>query len=247
VVKELGVEFSSSLLYEDVRELARLIQTDQTENHEEALSYAAAAYHKGSWPEVAAKDPTVAGEAAIKAGLRIVQNGGDFKAARPWIEAAFGHLQGDDDRSSRERAMARFVGARTLLIISLDPERVLPVDRNGPVMRSWFEQSERELKRQHTRGEPWDRYGTMACRSYATFEAIYGSDNGELASKIAIDGMRRATDADNEGESAKDHEDFVEKYYELNKEAYGLALSKTLENDPEIHARRLRTARQLVG
>jgi hypothetical protein len=244
---DFGVEIPRDLLEQPARELARQSQTNQTPDPEIGLQYAAAAYHKGSWPEVAAEDPTVAGEAAIKAALRIVQGGDDVEAAYPWIEAAFDSLQGRDLRSRRELAMARFVGARTFFIARLGPQRKLPAGCDEDTIRSWLTDADEELRRQHVHGHPWDRYGTMLCRVYATFEAIEGCDNdGEVGRSIAAEGMIRAENANREGQPISEHLEFVNRYYRLNRRADRLAMSKPHEADREIQSGRLAEALSIV-
>jgi hypothetical protein len=232
------------------RELARLSQTDVTSDPQLGLQYAAAAYDAGLRPEIAAADPTLAGEAAAKAGFRAAQADLSLAQTGHWFMRSYEQL---DDSASPDIAKRR----ERIATLALEGRswglRLLRHAISEPQLAGGgsaaFASGEDLLQEQHQRGKRWDPYGTMLARHRATFEAEFGS--APLAAKVASQGLWRALRARQETANSPagplKHAKFVGKQLLMNTAALSLAVSRPLNVLPKGKGLRRQLALKLLG
>lgn len=228
------------------RELARYSQTDVTADHSLGYQYAIAAHEAGLNPEVRESDPTLAGEAAAKAGLRGEQAGKKPEIVDAWFRASHKLLAGESETMGRERVVTYLLEGRALALRQLGgaaaegtSERASKSFRSGEVL----------LVEQHWRGEKWDRYGTMLSRHRGTHEAMSG--DAVMAASIAFGGIWRSIRSDyekaNVSSSLVGHILFVGKQAIFNFANLPLAATRKAENISVVQKTRLRVARRMLG
>ncbi|HSW36962.1 MAG TPA: hypothetical protein VLG37_01175 [Candidatus Saccharimonadales bacterium] len=186
-----GVFYPAELSELEVRHLLYLSQTDVTKDPDLGLQYAVAAYDKALQPEVAASDPTAAGEAAAKAGFRSEQLNYAANVVSKWFERSHEALQADDPKTKRERVATYILEGRAwgLDVLKGSGNREL-LDR---ALLAFF-LGEQIVQEQHHGGIfDWDPYAAMLKCHDATFEAMFGK--GRRAARFAISAMGRSLTA----------------------------------------------------
>ncbi|MGH7237192.1 MAG: hypothetical protein ACREGF_01510 [Candidatus Saccharimonadales bacterium] len=94
----------------------RLSQTNVTAEPADGLQFAAAAYYKGRQPEAKISDPTAAGEAAAKAGLRAVQLNAPLSDVTDWFDRSYEALGNETLPEKRERVATHLLEGRSLAL-----------------------------------------------------------------------------------------------------------------------------------
>lgn len=241
------------------RELAYLSQTDVTADPVLGFSYARRAWLGALHPYVSTQDPTLAGEAAAKAGFRRAQSQpGSPEEVAIWFDRSYKALAGEDRVNTRERIATGLLDGRafafTALKTKVGKEIIL---RENRATRA-FMQAELEAKSLRTPNTILrDPYETMLSRHWATHEAVRQGGSARLASRIAIGGIGRALLSTPEHANkppraklatVKEHIQFIAKQSVANTLALGLALSKPLEKKSQsIAAKRRNTALRMLG
>lgn len=236
-----GVTVSDELIASHTpRELAALSQLDRTPDHTQALKYAAAAYLGGLGSKT---DPTIAGEAAAKAGLRGALADKAKAFSDEWFISSYGALDSLYPQPTipprtieRERAATYLLHGRALGIYAL---RTTDADEASQLRKEAsgkFVQGDKIIHDQHVFRDPWDRYATMLSRHWAVNEALRGKPLHALT--IAARGVTQAIRANQEiagfeptPEEASAHKDFVSKHVSANLAAAALILTRGQKRD----------------
>jgi hypothetical protein len=218
-----------------VPELLGRTQTNVTPDAGEGFDIAQFAYER-------AETPAEQGVAARQAGFRAEQARETPQVVQDWFKKSRDAFLSNDPPLERELIATELLTGRAL---------ALRVQRMGSkavelatAADEAFERGEAILQKQHTKAQPWDRFGTMLARHRATHEAMNGK--ASFGATTAMRGLWRAIRAEKEGTPER-HSTFVIKQLGMNAAAGVLAVSKPLARIPKVSSIRHQLALKLLG
>lgn len=218
-----------------IQQLLEKTQSNVTPDAREGFEIAKIAYEL-------AQTPIEKGTAARQAGFRAEQARETSEVVQAWFDNSRTTLSSHDPHIKRELIATELLTGRAA---------ALRIERLGAGIMGLaekahdaFERGENILQEQHVKGTPWDRYGTMLSRHYATHEAMNGT--ASFAAVTAIRGVWRAIRAEKEG-TPENHLAFVAKQLGTNAAAGMLAISKPLARISKISFARHQIASKLLG
>lgn len=210
-------------------------QTNITPDASEGFEIAQVAYER-------AETATERGTAARQAGFRAEQAGATPQVVQQWFDASRTALLSDDPQIRRELIATHLLTGRAF---------ALRVERMGYKVVELvaeadkaFQRGEAILQEQHTKAQPWDRFGTMLARHRATHEAMNGK--ASFGATTAIRGLWRAIRAEKQG-TPEGHRAFVVKQVGMNAAAGMLAVSKPFARISKVASLRHQLALKLLG
>jgi hypothetical protein len=226
---------SDEIMRAPVSELLERTQTNITPDAGIGFYIAKIAYER-------AETPIEKGMTSRQAGFRAEQAGESPEVIQNWFDRSRIALSSDEPHIQRELIATELLTGRAI---------ALRIERMGTkvvdlvsVADEAFHRGEAILQAQHTKAQPWDRFGTMLARHRATHEAMNG--RATFGAATAIRGLWRAMRAEKEG-TPEAHRAFVVKQLGMNVVAGALAVSKPLERVPKIAAARHKLALKLLG
>ena len=218
-----------------IQQLLEKTQSNVTPNAREGFEIAKIAYEL-------AETPIEKGTAARQAGFRAEQANEIPQVVQGWFDTSRSALSSDEPRIKRELIATELLTGRAA---------VLRIERLGAGIMGLaekahdaFERGENILQEQHVKGTPWDRYGTMLSRHYATHEAMNGT--ASFAATTAFLGIWRAVRAEKDG-TPESHAPFVIKQLAMNAAAGMLAISKPFARISKVSSARHKLASKLLG
>lgn len=218
-----------------VAELLALTQTNITPDPIEGFAIAQVAYQR-------AETPIEQGTAARQAGFRAEQAGEASEVVQTWFDNSRAALSSDDPKIKRELVATELLTGRAM---ALRLERLgSKVVELATAADGAFQRGEAILQDQHTKAQPWDRFGTMLARHRATYEAMNGQ--ASFAATTALRGIWRALRAEKAG-TAEGHRAFVVKQLGMNAAAGALAVSKPFDRISKVSSARHQLALKLLG
>jgi hypothetical protein len=216
-------------------ELLARTQTNITPDPSEGFDIAKVAYER-------AETPIEKGTAARQAGFRAEQAGESPQVVQDWFENSRTALSSNDPQIKRELiATELLTGRANALRIERMGSRVVEL---ATAADDAFQRGEAILQEQHTKAQPWDRFGTMLARHHATHEAMNGK--ARHGATTAIRGLWRAMRAEKEG-TPEGHRAFVIKQLGMNAAAGMLAVSKPFARISKVSSARHELALKLLG
>lgn len=218
-----------------VAELLVRTQTNITPDASEGFDIAKVAYER-------AETPIEKGTAARQAGFRAEQADETPQVVQDWFENSRVALSSDDPQIKRELIATELLTGRAhALRIERMGSKVVELAKSASEA---FQRGETILQEQHTKAQPWDRFGTMLARHRATHEAMNGK--ASFGAATAIRGLWRAIRAEKEG-TPEGHRAFVVKQLGMNAAAGVLAVSKPLARISKVSSARHQLALKLLG
>ncbi len=238
------------------REYALRSQTDVTSNPELGFKYAETAYKMGLENEVTATDPTLAGEAAAKAGFRMAQLPDPVKAeVAAWFERSYKALSDENPRSQREQIATGLLEGRAFALLALRTS--IPEEKHQRSIKASDAFAKAHgLAAVLRTGLLRDPYETMLNRHRATHEAVQPDGSTLEASKIALGGIALAllsrpervnSSVSGLPSAGSRHAKFVSKQIAMNCLAFVLAATRPLSGISAIDGVRRKFALHLLG
>lgn len=226
---------SEEIMNLPLAELLVRTQTNITPDAGEGFEIAKVAYDR-------AQTPIERGTAARQAGFRAEQAGEAPHVIQEWFDNSRSALSSNDPQVKRELiATELLTGRASALRIERMGSKVVELATSADEA---FQRGEVILQEQHTKGQAWDRFGTMLARHRATHEAMNGK--ATFGATTAIRGLWRAIRANKEG-TPEGHKTFVIKQLGMNAAAGMLAVSKPLARIPKVSSARHQLALKLLG
>jgi len=259
------VLYDPALHEQSTRALLHQSQTNITGDAWQGLAFAAAAFDKAieEFQEDPRQDPTAAGEAAAKAGLRSEQLGESEETVTRWFDYSYHAL--DDAENEvfyrtplirRERVATQILHGRALGYRAVKSERLrLDLIREAGEI---FGRAEHEITGQRMvrwfGGGRWDRYGTMLAVHRAANESRHPDSTRRRAVGIAAVAAWRAVRAKRENvsepipaDARKEHRDFVIKHLKGAALAGALGLVQPRSDDTKFDKLHKKLVGKILG
>ncbi|QQS18508.1 hypothetical protein IPL68_00060 [Candidatus Saccharibacteria bacterium] len=236
------------------RWLAFRSQTNVSADHHIGALCAMAAYSIGMRPVVAAIDPTLAGEAAAKAGLRLAQLDPNNPDIASWFNRSYDALNMDDPRHQRERIATGLLDGRTFSLIALRSS-VPSIKAEREERASTAFCAAYSLAKTLRHGLLRDPYETMLSRHWATHESMRTEGSVVKASIIALRGITQALasrpkqtnfKSGTRASALKEHASFVVKQSTMNGAALVLGLTRPGKSIQRLNRARKRLADHML-